>query len=272
MTPQQSHKKFLQRQQIYEKRYQRQAYKYLAHIYATTAKEVQDGNLNPVINTDGIEPLLKKLYLHVSIQEARIQWSELGLPIDRLGKKDLINDLLGILSPGDNNLIGLWQRLLNEYLIVRIATRINEINQTTIKNITSVIENGINEGWGASRVATALRKQTGYNRNRSLAIARTETVTAANQGRYMAALSSPYQMEKQWIPTLDSRTRPSHRDMVDRPWIDLKQPFWLANSFGILEEAQYPGDSTLTASNVINCRCALTLRIKRDSNGNILRK
>lgn len=272
MNSQQSHKKFLQRQQVYEKRYIRQIYRYLAHIYAVTAKEVENGNLNPVINTDGIEQLLKKLYLYVSINEAKIQWLQLELPEDRLKQKDLITDLAGIFSQGSNDLINVWKGLLDEFILVRIGTRIQEINNTTRRNINKVIEDSIADGLGATETATRIRKKTGYNKNRSLAIARTETVTASNQGKYMAAVSSPYVMQKNWIPTLDSRTRLTHADMANRPFVEMEQPFWLANNTGFLEGGMYPGDSSYSAENVVNCRCSITFKVKRDINGNIIRK
>src|SRR5690606_25973572 len=120
--------------------------------------------------------------------------------------------------------------------------------------------------------ARNIRKDRGYNRNRSLAIARTETVTAANQGRYIAALSSPYVQEKKWLPTSDSRTRRSHIEMLDTPYIDMDFSFHIANADGILEPALYPCAPTLTASNSINCRCALVFRNKRDENGRLIRK
>lgn len=272
MNKEQQHRNFLRRISIYEKRYQRQSYRYLASIYANVAKQVEEGNLSPNINTDGIEPLLKRLYLYVSINEARLQWSLLNLPKERLETKDLISDLVGIFSQGSDNLIQVWKGLLNEFILVRIGTRIQEINNTTVNNIRKVIEQSIAEGLGAKETARQIRKQTKYNRNRSLAIARTETVTAANQGKYMAAMSSPYQMIKGWIPAKDDRTRLSHLDMANRDMIDLTAPFWLANADGMLEQAQYPGDDTLSASNVVNCRCSITFEIKRDINGNILRK
>ena len=121
-------------------------------------------------------------------------------------------------------------------------------------------------------MARNIRKDRGYNRNRSLAIARTETVTAANQGRYMAALSSPYVQEKKWLPTSDSRTRRSHLEMIDTPYIDMDLSFHIANADGILEPALYPCAPTLSASNSINCRCQLVFRNKRDENGRLIRK
>jgi len=146
------------------------------------------------------------------------------------------------------------------------------VEQTTRDRIAVLIERGIANGDGASEVAKAIRNDRGYNRNRSLAIARTETVTAANQGKYLAAYTSPYEKEKRWLPTVDSRTRASHRAMLDTPWIPLTQDFWLANAKGMLEPAQYPGANTLSASNVVSCRCSLSTRTKFDANGPVLKK
>lgn len=268
MTQEQSHRKFLIRQQQYEKRYYNQIYRYLASISADAARQLDDGIETPAINTNGIQEILIRLYRYVSLREARLQYTEFGLPL----KKNAITDIAGIMSGMSDNLIALWRGLLEEYIMVAIGDHIREINETTVNKIRRIIEMGANEGWGASKTATAIRKMTDYNRNRALAISRTETVRASNQGKYMAAISSPYQMEKIWIPTLDSRTRPSHRAMADNHWIDLENFFWIANSNGILEQALYPCDDTLSASNAINCRCANGYRVKRDEQGNILRK
>src|SRR5699024_10791378 len=159
---------------------------------------------------DRLENIYRKLYENVTISEASLQWQSMDTDIKT---KDIINDLVGILSPGESQPITLWRRILNEFITVRIAGRITEVTSTTRKRIAKLIEQGIEEGLGARDVARNIRKDRGYNRNRSLAIARTETVTAANQGRFMAALSSPYVQEKKWLPTSDDRTRQSHREM-----------------------------------------------------------
>lgn len=269
----QEHKQFLRRQKVFEKKYQRQFYRYLASVNYAVARWInQNGfNLNPdqFLKYENVEVIYKKLYTEVTLSEATLQWESFN---DGIKQKDLLDDFARILSPGESQPISLWRRLLNDFITVRIAGRITEVNTTTRKRIAFLIEKGIEEGLGASEVATLIRKDRGYNRNRSLAIARTETVTAGNQGKYLAAVSSPYVKMKKWIPVEDSRTRLSHLDMEDRPFVELDQPFYVANADGFLEQAQYPGDSSLSASNVIQCRCVIVLKNKTDENGRPIRK
>lgn len=267
------HNAFLRRQQVHERRYKKQFYSYLASVNYAVARAIDENGLSVSIDNyldyDRLENIYRKLYENVTISEASLQWQSMDTDIKT---KDIINDLVGILSSGENEPISLWRNLLKEFITVRIAGRITEVTSTTRKRIAKLIEQGIEEGLGARDVARNIRKDRGYNRNRSLAIARTETVTAANQGRFMAALSSPYVQEKKWLPTSDDRTRQSHREMIDTPYIEMDQSFHIANADGVLEPALYPCAPTLTASNSVNCRCALVFRNKRDENGRLIRK
>lgn len=270
----QEHRQFLNRQKVFEKKYQRQFYRYLASVNYAVARWInQNGfNLNPdqFLKYENVERIYRKLYTEVTISEATLQWESFN---DGIKQKDLLDDFARILSPGESQPISLWRRLLNDFITVRIAGRITEVNTTTRKRIAFLIEKGIEEGLGASEVATLIRKDRGYNRNRSLAIARTETVTAGNQGKYLAAVSSPYIKVKKWVPVdQPERTRASHLDMLDRPFVELDQPFYVANADGFLEQAQYPCDSSLSASNTVNCRCVIVLKNKTDENGRPIRK
>lgn len=269
----QEHRQFLNRQKVFEKKYQRQFYRYLTSVNYAVARWITENgfNINPdqFLKYENVERIYRKLYTEVTLSEATLQWDSFK---DGIKQKDLLDDFARILSPGESQPISLWRRLLNDFITVRIAGRITEVNTTTRKRIAFLIEKGIEEGLGASEVATLIRKDRGYNRNRSLAIARTETVTAGNQGKYLAAVSSPYVKMKKWIPVEDSRTRLSHLDMEDRPFVELDQPFYVANADGFLEQAQYPGDSSLSASNVIQCRCVIVLKNKTDENGRPIRK
>lgn len=276
MSSQESlHKAFLNRTRAYEKRYQKQFYRYLASVNYAIAKDIQENGFNVDIDSyldyQRIENIYKKLYSNVTINEAKIEWNSYDFT-QGIKQKDLLDDLLGILAPNENQPITFWRRLLNDFLELRIAGRITQVNTTTRRRIANIVEQGIEEGLGADEVARNIRADRGYNRNRSLAIARTETITAANQGIYLSAMSTPYVMEKYWSPTRDSRTRPSHLDMSDRPAIDLNALFWVANADGDLEQALYPCAETLTASNTVNCRCRMVARAKRDENGRPIRK
>lgn len=266
-------RQFNRRQQVYEKIYQKQFYNYLISVNNSVAKWIDKNGLvvdiDAFLKLENVEAIYRRLYTRLTLSEAKLSYSELP----SIKKKDFIDVLAGLLTVDTNDVpIGIWRRLLNDFLTVRIAGRIQEVNNTSRNRIAFLIQKGIDEGLGGREVARTIRQDRGFNRNRSLAIARTETVTAMNQGKYLAAFSSPYVMEKKWSPVVDARTRLSHAAMKDVDWKDLTQWFWLANDKGMLEQAQYPGDNSLGASNVVNCRCALLTRAKKDINGRLIRK
>lgn len=269
-------RRFLQRQKLHETSYRKRFYRYLASVNNAVAKELDKNgfgeNIDSFLKYETVESIYKRLYLDITLNEADIQWKQIEQLEPERSKKDMIDDLANLFATGESQPISLWRRLLNDFVTVRIAGRIAEVNTTTRKRISYLIEKGIEEGLGAREVATLIRKDRGYNRNRSLAIARTETITAGNQGKWLAAISSPYVMLKKWLPKVDARTRPSHADFIDRPWVEMEQLFFVANDFGVLEEARFPCDSTLSASNTINCRCIVIFKIKTDENGRPIRK
>ncbi len=81
--------------------------------------------------------------------------------------------------------------------------------------------------------------------------ARTATTAAQNAGRidgYIAAENMGIKLKKQWLSTLDSRTRHSHA-MLDGETIGTNETF----SNG----CKYPGDPNGTAEEIYNCRCTL---------------
>lgn len=267
------HSEFLRRQKVYENKYKKQFYSYLQSVNNSAATAYDNGTQDYDIQHNKLQAIYERLYKDVTITEAEIQWYQFNDPALKQ-QKDLIDVFAGIFSPNTNDVpITLWRSLLNEFLTVRIAGRIAEVEQTTRKRIASLIEKGILEGLGAREVARSIRKDTQFNRNRSLTIARTETVTSANQGRYMSALSSPYVKKKAWLPFADKRTRPTHLAMLDVPFVDMDQLFWLQNiKTGALESALYPCDSSLSAGNSINCRCLVVFENKKDENGRLIRK
>lgn len=266
------HKELLRRQKIYENKYARRYNSYLNSVNYSVARWIIENNsltpnIDAFLNDNRVESIYRSLYKEVTMTEGKIQ---LELFNDPKQKKDLIDDLINIVP--ESQPINIWQRLLSEFITVRIAGRITNVNTTTKKRISILIERGIEEGLGAKEIAKTIRQDKKYTKNRSLAIARTETITSANQGKYMAALSSPFVKQKRWLPAEDERTRLSHLDFADRPFVDMNQMFFVANNDGVLEQARFPCDSTLSASNVVNCRCIVVFRNKLDTNGNPIRK
>lgn len=285
---------FQRRQARQEKIYTTRFFRYLRKCYYSAAREVEKNGFNAdtyaVLDYEQLSGLLTKLYRKIILDEAKIAYKEIILPYEesnRLQTKDFIDDIAELLGGSNSNLIRMWRSLLDEFVEVRLTGKIQRINQTTQETIRKLIEKGLFEGLGQGDIARLIRNETrrlGSNgtsilMNRARAIARTETVVSANQGRYISALSSNLEMKKKWLPVQDARTRDggpgreaNHRIMANKDWIPLKQDFRVPDEYGIEENAKYPGDDRLSAGNVINCRCSVIFEPMRDSNGSLIRK
>lgn len=149
------------------------------------------------------------------------------------------------------------KRYLDRYLLDKAVLPITE---TTKNQILFFLRKGIDEGWGVDRIVKELG-ESDITKSRALKIVRTETVRATNIGRMIGAYDSDYEQVKEWVAVDDARTRRthSHAQGVDGEKRDLLKPF----SNGLM----YPGDPNALAKEVINCRCSVTFRVKRDENG-----
>lgn len=270
-----THADFIKRQRRYENKYKGKFRRHFNRINATAAQMYLEsqGSVKAEdfpLYTEELENTLKSLYFECTLTAARME----RRAEKSQGVKDVIEDIINILRPEGNEgyIVNVWRNLLNQYVTARILDRINEINATTVKRLAALIQRGLQSGEGPAYTARLIRDDIGYNKNRSLAVARTETTRSLNQGRYMAALTSPYVKEKKWISTNDARTRPSHRDLGRYgKWIPLQNDFFLTSNRG-LEPALYPCDNRLSAENAVNCRCTLIYRTVRDQYGEPLKK
>lgn len=268
----QQHKAFINRQKVYESKYKKQFYAWLQSVNNSAARAYVEGGSYD-IQHNKLTAIYERLYKDVTINEATIQWHQFDDPSIKQ-QKDLIDVFAGLFAQNTNDVpINLWRSLLSDFLTVRIAGRIASVEQTTRERVAVLIERGISEGLGAREVARLIREDKDFNKNRALTIARTETVTSANQGKYMAALSSPYVKLKKWLPFDGERTRPTHLAMLNTSFVEMYQLFYLQNlKTGALEGAQYPCDNSLSAGNSINCRCVVVFENKKDANGRLIRK
>jgi len=94
-------------------------------------------------------------------------------------------------------------------------------------------------------------------RNRGTVVARTETIGAYNGGTDQAFLlladEFDLELEKVWLASMDSRTRDSHF-AADGQRVPLNGAFTIgAGNWPAL----YPGDPSLPAKEVIQCRCSV---------------
>jgi len=149
------------------------------------------------------------------------------------------------------------------YIKIGAADKVSGITDTSKQKIINIINKGVVDGLGIEEIARTLDKEIkALNRIRARAIARTETIAASNFGSLQGAVLTGLELKKEWINTLDDRTRgtdPSdefdHTEKIDS--VPKSQPFIVGG-----EELMFPGDSSLGASagNTINCRCTLAFK------------
>lgn len=120
------------------------------------------------------------------------------------------------------------------------------------KNVTS----GILQGKSVGKMAADLQTRiTEMDRTSAVRAARTAVTAAQNAGRmdiYHAAEKMGIRLQKEWLATLDSRTRHSHR-RLDGERRDPDDEF----SNG----CRYPGDPQGKPAEVYNCRCTLITHV-----------
>lgn len=128
------------------------------------------------------------------------------------------------------------------------------------KNVQSVMIQGILQGESIPNIATRLSNAVGeQNRKAAIRNARTMVTGVQNAGRvdsYERAKEMGINVGKQWLATLDLRTRHWHAEL-DGVIKETDQPF--ENEYG---EIMYPGDPTADPANIYNCRCTLIAALK----------
>lgn len=120
------------------------------------------------------------------------------------------------------------------------------------KQITASVTSSILQGKSIKHMADDLQKRiTTMSRDSAIRTARTAVTGAQNAGRmdsYEAAEKMGIKLKKEWLATLDSRTRHSHA-MLDGEQVAQDKKF----SNG----CRFPGDPQGPPWEIYNCRCTL---------------
>jgi len=145
------------------------------------------------------------------------------------------------------------------WLLNLAATKVKQITDTTRDQLRKALADGVAAGESipeiAKRVDQLYLEQ--IIPNRSTTIARTEVIGSSSWSAIEGAKESGLTLNKIWLATEDSRTRPDHAD-ADGQEVGMDEPFIVG---GV--EMQRPGDGP--ADQVINCRCTVYFkRIKAD--------
>ena len=120
------------------------------------------------------------------------------------------------------------------------------------KKLNNAITQGIIQGESLDKISKRISdKLASTNENKMKTFARTAMTGAQNSGRQMQlenAKKLDINLQKEWMATLDGRTRDSHRDM-DGEKVKTNEKF----SNGL----RYPGDPDGSPAETYNCRCTM---------------
>lgn len=119
------------------------------------------------------------------------------------------------------------------------------------QHLNSAITQGILQGKSIPDIAKNLQQVTDMGRRAAVRNARTMMTGAQNSGRidaYERASDLGIKIQKEWMATLDTRTRDSHAEM-DGERVDWDDKF--------SNKLMYPGDPSGPPEEVYNCRCTL---------------
>ena len=123
------------------------------------------------------------------------------------------------------------------------------------QKIVSNITQAVLQGKSIPDIARAMETVVGMNKASAVRNARTAMTGAQNAGRqqaYERAEAMGIKLQKEWIATLDGRTRHSH-GMADGQKVDINGLFKVGGC-----KMRYPGDvANGTAAEVYNCRCTM---------------
>jgi hypothetical protein len=151
------------------------------------------------------------------------------------------------------------------------GAKIVSVRGTLIEDIIKAIEDKLKNDTSLINLQNAIyeivQRSQQFYKWQALRIARTETTFASAYAAMRAASQSNFEMTKEWIAAKDDRTRKDHR-LENGQIVDFNDPFIMNDG----SQLQYPGDPKGTAAQVINCRCTIAFKAKKDKDGNIIFK
>lgn len=126
------------------------------------------------------------------------------------------------------------------------------------KLVASQLTQGVLLGESIPKMARRVQRVTGSNYATAVRTARTTVTGAENAGRvhsYKRAKEMGIKLEKEWVATLDGRTRHSHRQLHGQK---------ISNEEGAKFDngCRYPGDPQGRYDEICNCRCTLVAAIE----------
>ena len=186
------------------------------------------------------------------------QWERLYTASLSAVAQDFGERTLNGLDTRDDSTPSWWNQGAAEWVRQVALTRVGEVNATTRKMLQTVITKGLEDGLSIQKIADEIRSLfKTMSPIRAERIARTETIGASNAGAMFAARSTGLPLKKEWLATMDTRTRETHAE-ADGQTRGMDEPFSVGGY-----QMEQPGDPTAPPSEVINCRCTVVFQVQR---------
>jgi len=149
------------------------------------------------------------------------------------------------------------------WLLNLSSTKVKGINDTTRTQLRQSLADGVEAGESIPQIAKRIDQLylADIIPNRSTVISRTEVISSANWASLASAEGSGLKLNKVWLATDDSRTRPAHAE-ADGQKVGMNEPFDVGG-----EKLMFAGDPDGSPQNVCQCRCTQYYERVKDRGG-----
>jgi hypothetical protein len=139
-----------------------------------------------------------------------------------------------------------------DWILVEGRTQIISITDTTLDTTLKIIADARIEGLGEREIGRLIHEiAPSLSASRAQTIARTEAHGSSQGISLNVASKTEIPMKKIWLSDRSGTARGAHLD-IDGQERSLSQDFDVDD-----EQLRYPGDSSGSAGNVINCKCVI---------------
>lgn len=162
------------------------------------------------------------------------------------------------------------EQLIKDYFQTDILNTSQGITEKTKNLIREVFTKAYAQGLGIDDIVKKL-ENTELSEVRARRIARTETVTASNQGAIFVGKQTGLLLTKEWLSAKDNRVRRDH--LLEDGQIVAMDGYFNVGGFDMSQPGDRGGKDgklPVPARNVCNCRCCILLNPVRE-NGKLIR-
>ena len=242
------HQMLIRQMMILEKDFARRLAFIIKVQFRYAAHEVRQGNIH-------INSAIER-YKWNMLKEFKNSYKRIGLVFSNRVNEEIIKGIsfgetkdVTLSSPENQN----FYNNLAFWINIHSAKKVQQVNDTTIRQIKRIIANKMAEDKTNSEIADDIEQiEEIASKSRAETIARTETHSVAVMAIDTTIRNSVIGDaldKKEWVTFEDERTRESHIEANGQE-VDINDSFYVGGEY-----LEFPGDPGGRPDNIINCRC-----------------